>query len=322
MLVALLLPLAASSVSAQTGRSGWRIANVAVTHGPVTATLTGGGSDGHQVGDVRVFHIPFEAGRRHAAGSVDATLTTTAIDSPATGDEVRLGLLVFTFGDGRDQVVVQGTAVYPAAGPTIAADSSTQRPVVGGSGRYLGAGGVADSTHRADGSWRHVLRLLLPRPARGVLDRTPFGPKGSTTPGASPAAVVRTELGTTLPDTAPGQRLGLWRVSIPAGADLPAHWHPGVQLARIETGTLTYSVLTGMLTILHPDGTTTTATAGQTVDIPAGTSVVEQPGAEHSAANLGDAPIEIVLATLFEVDEPPAIVIAMPAPSAVPSMAP
>ena len=198
------------------------------------------------------------------------------------GDEVRLGLLVFAFGDGRDQIVVQGSAIYPAAGPTIAADSSTVRPVVGGSGRYLGAGGSAESTHLADGDWRHSLVLVLPRAIRGGrFGGTPFGRDASPAPSASPAAVVRTDLGTTLPDTAPGQRLGLWRVTIPAGASLPAHWHPGHQLARIETGTLTYTILTGELTILHPDGTTTTATAGQTVDIPAGTSVVEQPGAEH-----------------------------------------
>ncbi len=192
--------------------------------------------------------------------------------------------------------------------------------MVGGSGRYLGAGGVANSTHLADGTWRHALRLLLPRPVgNGRVGDRPSGRDRSSVPSASPAAAVRTDLGTTLPETAPGQRLGLWRVTIPVGASLPAHWHPGYQLARVETGTLTYTILTGELTILHPDGTTSTATAGQTVDIPAGTSVVEQPEAQHSAANLGDVPIEIVLATLFTDGAEAAIPVApaSPAPSAV-----
>jgi quercetin dioxygenase-like cupin family protein len=331
-LVALLLLLTAPAALAQGASTGWRVSTFAVTHGPVTATLVPATSDGHTLGDVRAFHIPFEAGRRTAAGNVDAILTTTALDTPAVGDEVRLGLLVFTFGDGRDQLVVQGSAVYPAAGATIAADSSTTRPVTGGSGRYFGASGSARSIHLADGSWRHAFRLLLPRVGRGggrdLVDTptvsTPPAPTAAPGASASPAAVVRTDLGTTLPDTAPGLRLGLWRVTIPVGASLPAHWHPGYQLARIESGTLTYTILSGELTILHPDGTTSTASAGQTVDIPAGTSVVEQPEARHSAANLGEVPIEIVLASLFTNGADAAILVApaAPAPSPIAPAAP
>ncbi len=278
------------------------------------------------MGDVRAFHIPFEAERRHAAGAVDALLTTTSIDTPAVGDETRIGLLVFSFGDGPDQLVVQGTAEYPAAGATIAADSSTVRPVTGGSGRYFGASGSAQSTHFADGTWRHDFRLLLPRAGRGGRRDITDTPTVSTPPAATagssaePAAAVRTELGTTLAGTARGQRLGLWYVTIPVGASLAAHWHPGYQLARIESGTLTYTILTGALTIIEADGTTTRATAGQVVDIPPGTSVVEQPEAEHSAANLGDVPIEIVLATLFENGAQPTILVASASPAA--SLAP
>ncbi len=328
-LLALLLLLTAPAAFAQNGGAGgWRLSQLTVSHGPVTATLADAASDGHAVGDVRAFHIPFEDGRRHAAGAVDALLTTTSIDTPAVGDETRIGLLVFSFGDGPDQLVVQGTAEYPAAGATIAADSSTTRPVTGGSGRYFGASGSAMSTHLADGTWRHDFRLLLPRAGRGGrrdITDTPtvsMSPAATAAPGSSaePAAAVRTELGTTLADTAPGQRLGLWHVTIPVGASLAAHWHPGYQLARIESGTLTYTILTGSLTIIEPDGTTTQASAGQVVDIPAGTSVVEQPQAEHSAANLGDVPIEIVLATLFEDGAQPAILVATPSPA--PSIAP
>ena len=39
-----------------------------------------------------------------------------------------------------------------------------------------------------------------------------------------------------------GRTLGLTRVTIPAGAQLAAHTHPGTEIARIEHGTLTYTV--------------------------------------------------------------------------------
>ena len=63
---------------------------------------------------------------------------------------------------------------------------------------------------------------------------------------------------------------------------------------------LTYTILTGELLILRGDGTTETAHAGDTVMIAAGDSVVEQPGSQHAAQNIGSQEIRIVLATLLE----------------------
>ncbi len=311
-----------------------RVATWTVTHGPISATLVTTGSDGHQVGDVRAFSFPVELQGRRSTGWLDATLTTTAVDVPAPGDEVRLSLLVFSFGEDRaSQVVVQGSSVYPAAGATIEAGTSTVRPVTGGSGRFAGATGWAQSIHTTEDTWRHELHLVVPQLVeRRQRGRTiiPDGPKArphasprgeptvSPAPDAAPA-VVREDLGTTLPSSAPGQRLGLWRVTIPVGAALPAHWHPGDQLARIETGTLRYTVLSGTLVVILPDGVTRTVGAGDTIDITAGTSVVEQPGAEHAAANAGDVPVEIVLASLFQDGAEPAILVEPPAAEGSPA---
>src|SRR5690242_14011380 len=66
-------------------------------------------------------------------------------------------------------------------------------------------------------------------------------PSTAVAPAAS-AGIVRTDLGTTLPGTAPGQRLGLWHYTIPAGSALVPHRHPGWQIARIVAGTLTYTI--------------------------------------------------------------------------------
>ena len=108
-------------------------------------------------------------------------------------------------------------------------------------------------------------------------------------------------------------------MTIPVGAALPPHWHPGYQLARIQAGTLSYTVLTGSLVVIRPGGATLTVEAGETVDITAGTTVVEQPRAEHSARNGGDVPVEIVLATLFEDGAEPAIPVARPTPEPSPA---
>jgi quercetin dioxygenase-like cupin family protein len=319
LLIVLTLP---GAVLAQGRARTDRIVTWTVTHGPISATLVTPGSDGHQVGDVRAFSFPVEVDRRLATGWLDATLTTTAIDVPAAGDEIRLSLLVFSFGEDRaSQVVVEGSSVYPAAGATIGAGTSTVRPVTGGSGRFAGATGWAQSSHLDDGTWRHELHLLVPRIGQWQRGRPPARPTASAAPSASPV-VTREDLGSTLPDSAPDQRLGLWRVTIPVGAGLPPHWHPGYQLARIETGILSYTVITGSLVVIRPDGSTLTVEAGDTYDITAGTTVVEQPGAEHAARNAGDVPVDIVLASLFEDGAEPAILVEDAAASGSPAASP
>jgi hypothetical protein len=131
---------------------------VTVTHGPVTLEYVDLGKTGPSLGDERVTAIAtaIDGG---GTGRLDAVLTTTAIDAPNKGDEIRIGHLVFTFGTAGDQIVVDGTSAYPASSPTIAQDTSTIRPIVGGSGAYAGARGWAESFHLADGTWRHVFHL-------------------------------------------------------------------------------------------------------------------------------------------------------------------
>jgi hypothetical protein len=132
--------------------------SLTVTHGAVTPVGVIPGPSG-AIGTVRVFHAPtqLEGG---GAGTLEATMTTTAVDSPTAGTEIRVTMLNFTFGNGADQLIVQGSATYPSAGSTISVSDTAVRPVVGGSGIYAGARGSAESTHLADGTWKHVFRLL------------------------------------------------------------------------------------------------------------------------------------------------------------------
>jgi hypothetical protein len=85
-------------------------------------------------------------------------MTTTALDE-AAGVETRLTTIVIVAGDGSDQLILEGSAAYPAAGSTIEVAATVIRPVIGGSGRWAGARGWAESTHEADGSWTHTFHL-------------------------------------------------------------------------------------------------------------------------------------------------------------------
>lgn len=333
---------------------------VAVHHGHADVTLTDPTSDGHQLGDLRVTSVETSAADGSPLGRLEATLTTTAIDEPVDGDEVRIGTLVFSFGDdGVDQVVVEGVAHYPGAGATIASGDVTVRPIVGGSGRFSGVRGSAVSEHLADGSWVHTLRMAasmadvaLERAFRlrlreGIRDwreqrresvaqrdagreqrrsareqrraarhenRIDRGGRGTDAGSAAideiytdaapdDSGVVRTDLGIADPDTAPGEELGLWHYSIPAGQELAPHTHPGWQLARVTAGELEYSVISGEGTLLRADGSSEPMGPG-TYLLATGDGVIENPDLVHFGANRGDEVVSIISASLFAAGEP------------------
>ncbi|MFB2839084.1 hypothetical protein [Floridanema evergladense] len=56
-------------------------------------------------------------------------------------------------------------------------------------------------------------------------------------------AVTREVLASGYPSEAEGRILELVRYTIPPGANIPAHIHPGMQIERVEFGTLTYTVV-------------------------------------------------------------------------------
>ena len=346
LLLTLALPVTASGDAGDRASVQGRLArSLTVTHGPVVTTLTTSGSDGHQLGDLRVLSLPLssEGGEEGAAGRIDASLLTTGIDQPNPGDEIRISTLVFTLGNPADQVVVTGSGLYPAAGSTIAIDSTIVRPIVGGSGRFAGVTGWADSEHLADDSWRHTLHVMVARPGatfrdppawqrradRGDRDRGDRGDRGqreraepSGRPSAPEPAIIRTPLGQTEPATAEGETLGLWHYLIPAGAALPPHTHPGTQVARIVSGVLDYEVVSGEARVTRADGSSETVVAGSTVTLQPGDTVIEPPGMVHFGSNDGRRPVVLVSATLFETGAEPATAVEVPAGAPESSAAP
>lgn len=129
------------------------------------------------------------------------------------------------------------------------------------------------------------------------------------TPEATPAAVVREVINSGQPVAAEGQILELVRYHIPANISLPMHIHPGMQVAMVESGTLTYTVVEGEATYIRADGTTGILTAGETMDLLPGDSLVEPQGMIHYGENLTDEPLVLLVASLFAVDAPPSSIV-------------
>jgi quercetin dioxygenase-like cupin family protein len=68
----------------------------------------------------------------------------------------------------------------------------------------------------------------------------------SATSSAAPAKPVTvTTFGPVAPGNAPGQSLYLVRYEIAPGTRLPAHHHEGTQIGLVQSGELSYHVLTG-----------------------------------------------------------------------------
>ena len=74
--------------------------------------------------------------------------------------ERRATLLFFTFADGKDQIIAFGVADYSASAPEFDAGQPVVRPVLGGTGKYIGARGQVTSTRNGDGSYTQVFTLL------------------------------------------------------------------------------------------------------------------------------------------------------------------
>ncbi len=121
-------------------------------------------------------------------------------------------------------------------------------------------------------------------------------------------------------ESAPGETLSLTRYIIPAGAKLPVHYHPGIQMASVEQGVLTYHVVDGELPVTRADGTMEVFTSGQTVELAVGDAWIEPMGMIHYAENLTDGDVILISTALLESDEAATIVVDLSAtPEATPA---
>lgn len=156
----------------------------------------------------------------------------------------------------------------------------------------LGAGaGCTSATSPASTAERSTTTLEGSAGARRDAAATP-----------TPPAVVKDILGTVDdPPGAPGRTLTLIRYTIPAGAKLAPHIHPGVQLASIRSGRLTYTVVSGTAIVRRAGATTDEKVIGPaTTVLGPGDAVTELDGMVHFGANDTRKPI-VIDATLITV---------------------
>jgi len=126
----------------------------------------------------------------------------------------------------------------------------------------------------------------------------------------APTAERESLAATNKPEGAKGKTLGLSRVTVPAGAELALHHHEGTQIARIDKGTLTYTVVEGSVEVRkgaadEDPKLVRKIKAGQTGEIKAGQWIVEQRSDHHMAANRGEKKVVIYLSTLLDKGAPP-----------------
>ena len=129
---------------------------VTITHAPTSPTAVVGTG----LGTVRTDYVPTTVDGRKSptSGYMSGTLTTIATGLP-DAKELRASNLIFVVGTEPNQLVVGGLSVYATDASTIAAGTTTVRPVIGGSGIYSGARGTVTTTNLGDQGWRHVFRL-------------------------------------------------------------------------------------------------------------------------------------------------------------------
>jgi hypothetical protein len=90
-------------------------------------------------------------------GEVFGSKTLIKLASDAKTDlKNRATLLFFTFGGHKDQIVVYGITDYSPAADEFAVGQPVVRPILGGTGKYMGARG----TRNSDGSYTQVFALL------------------------------------------------------------------------------------------------------------------------------------------------------------------
>lgn len=121
--------------------------------------------------------------------------------------------------------------------------------------------------------------------------------------------VQREVLASGHPDDAAGKVLALVRYTIPAGAKLPPHIHPGMQVVTVESGTLTYTVVEGRALIQRANGQEETLAAGQTTRLMAGDALTEPGGMVHFGENQTADRVVLLSASLLDTQKPAAILV-------------
>lgn len=129
----------------------------------------------------------------------------------------------------------------------------------------------------------------------------------TSSPNTYTQAVTREVLANGYPTQDKKQILELVRYTIAPRTKLPIHTHPGMQIERVEAGTLTYTVVQGEAKVTKANGTELILQAGKTIQLTVGDSLVEPAGMVHFGENQTNKPIILLSASLFDANQPKTI---------------
>ncbi len=154
-----------------------------------------------------------------------------------------------------------------------------------------------------------LLHLLLVVAAVGLLGTGILVGRVIAQAGDAPSAERLPLAESTKVKGAARRTLGLSKATIPVGGKIALHHHEGTQAAFIRSGTLTYTVRSGSVSVMKGPADDATVvrkiSGGETGKIAAGQWIVEQPATIHEAANKGATKVVIFLATLLKSGSPP-----------------
>jgi quercetin dioxygenase-like cupin family protein len=99
----------------------------------------------------------------------------------------------------------------------------------------------------------------------------------------------------------------LLRITLAPGASVPAHTHPGVETAIVESGTLT--VLTAGEIIVNAAEASATPAPNETFELGPGDHLVYLPGSEMTFGNAGEEPVTLLASVVLPIghQHPPGI---------------
>jgi len=129
----------------------------------------------------------------------------------------------------------------------------------------------------------------------------------TSSPNTYTQSVTREVLANGYPTQDQKQILELVRYTIAPRTKLPTHTHPGIQIERVEAGTLTYTVVKGEAKVTKANRTELILQAGETIQLTVGDSLIEPAGMVHYGENKTNSPVILLSASLFDSNQPKAI---------------
>jgi len=174
------------------------------------------------------------------------------------------------------------------------------RALLGVTSRERYAGGPFDRRFAWLGS-AVVFALSISVLIAGVSQRGSATAQSAATPTGSPAATTPIDALRANLKTLPASPITvrLLRITLAPGASVPAHTHPGVETAIVESGELT--VLTAGEIIVNQGEPRATPAANETFELGPGDTLVYLPGTEITFGNAGQEPVSILASVILPI---------------------